>query len=107
MLILFLSNLIDLFSIQLDYRILKQYVGREEIHVPIAVPSNGRSYHRGGTRKELKMDDVKKLKSKLVPIGIILILLGLFMPRQIANIAQPMDASTIRSILFMQGKDEK
>jgi hypothetical protein len=47
------------------------------------------------------MNEGKKLKSKLVPIGIILILLGLFLPRQLANIAQPMDASAIRSILFI------
>ncbi len=47
------------------------------------------------------MNETKKIKSKLVPIGILLILSGLFLPRQIANIAQPMDAGTLRSILFI------
>lgn len=39
-------------------------------------------------------------KSKLVKIGGVLILIGLFLPRQIDNIAQSMDTGILRAELF-------
>ena len=47
------------------------------------------------------MTDGKMQKSKLVPVGIFLIILGIGLPRLIANIAQPMDESALRSLLFI------
>ena len=47
------------------------------------------------------MSDEGYKKSKLLPVGIVLLLSGLFLPRIIADLAQQMHESIIRSILFI------
>ena len=47
------------------------------------------------------MSEEQKIKSKLVPVGIVLILLGMFLPKAISNITQLMDTSTLKSIMLI------
>jgi hypothetical protein len=49
----------------------------------------------------MNMRSEKGKKSKLVPVGILLILLGLLLPRLIANMAQVMTDSAVKSLLFI------
>jgi len=47
------------------------------------------------------MGDIKLKKSKFLPAGIVLLILGLFLPMPITNMAQSMNVGTLRSLLFI------